>query len=239
MATPSSRLVLFLALLGTTWNWAATARADLIFYTKGGGFSSQLQSLGIQDFNVLFNLGGSANGPALTVTGVTNQLNLLVDVSSSENLTGQGGQAPAVQGQDGSFSSASVAFNDPNLLIHSLFFNLSNINGVTESTVRFTVTDQFSQTTFTEVVNNGNNFFAVIAFNGQLLRSGSIQVLDSSSGSVDVLDQLSQIRISAVAADTGLPVNTPEPSSWFIWLGAAGCVTLIALRRWALKPQTA
>jgi hypothetical protein len=225
---------------------AIPARADILFFSSGGGFSSKLQELGISDQNVLFNGNGAVNGPALTVTGVTNQSGQLVNITSSELLTGVGGQSPAVRGNDGTFPNAAVAFSDPNALIQSLFFNLDNTRSVDESTVLFRVRDQLGQTVQTQIVNNGNNFFAVIAFNGQALVSADVQVLSSSDGP-DVLAQMNQIRISGVSSPQGGPpggpppgpgpepaASTPEPHSVLLW-AACGAAGFLGMRRFRAR----
>jgi len=229
---------------------AAPARAEIIFYySSGGDFQNKLNQLGATDHNVLFNGSGVVNGPALTVTGLANGSGQLVNITSSELLTGVGGQAPAVQSVDGTFANATIAFSDANTLMQSLFFNLGNTNSVADSLVRLTVRDQLGQTEFTEVVNNGQNFFGVIAFNGQSLVSANVQVL-SSSGGTDVLDQMKQIRISGVPAPTQgggnpppppgpEPVHTPEPQSVLLWGLCASGAAIFMVRRFRVRTNAA
>jgi hypothetical protein len=178
----------------------------------------------------MFNGSGVVNGPALTVTGVTNQGGLLVNISSTEMLTGVGGQSPAVRPVDGNTPNLTVALQDPNKFMQSLIFNLHNEGNQTTSTVKLTATDQFGQTSFTEIVNNGENWMGMIGTGGSFITNASVQVLSSSTGSTDVLDQMNQIRVSAVTS-TGGPIpgppggsgggagglETPLPGSWLLW----------------------
>jgi hypothetical protein len=131
---------------------------------------------------------------------------------------------------DGNTPNLTVALQDPNKFMQSLIFNLHNEGNQTTSTVKLTATDQFGQTSFTEIVNNGENWMGMIGTGGSFITNASVQVLSSSTGSTDVLDQMNQIRVSAVTS-TGGPIpgppggsgggagglETPLPGSWLLW----------------------
>jgi hypothetical protein len=223
MSAKCLRANLFVAL--TLLGFSAQSHAGVIFYSSVGSFNSALPSA-YNTENVLFNQ--NTSGPALTVTGLTNQTQTPVDITSNVNLTGTGGQALAVQAENGSFSNATINYQDASARIQALIFNLDNANGKLESDtlVRLTVTTEKGSIVGPEdFVDQGNNIFGVIAFDGDAILKATVQVLaDSKGSSIDVLQQLYQIRVAGGVGAAGneppppaAAVNMPEPVSWLVF----------------------
>ena len=195
----------------------AASRADFVFYTSNGDFQGGLHTFGLDDENVLFNGAGTISGPALTVTGRTNQSSQLIDITGIEDLiTPASGQA-RVEASVGTYTTASITANDPMFALTSLSYQIKATNK-TGGSFTLTATDQFGGTDSLTINSSpGNIFFGVIATNGEMLTVATI----TSSG--NTIDDIRQIRVGLKAV--------PEPAS----LGLIGigliAVTFGGLRR--------
>lgn len=178
--------------------------------------------------NILFNGPGTISGPALTVTGRTNQSDVLVAFTSTENLiTPASGQA-RVDAEDGAFTNLIVSLLNGGTF-GDLIFNLNAVQGDT-GTALITV-HQLSgpDATFNLPVGNGENFLTILATNGQRITSVEI---DSSSGLDMVgIDDGRQFRISDVQGAN----NIPEPLP--VSLIGAGLLGMLGMRRKARRSR--
>jgi hypothetical protein len=159
--------------------------------------------------NVLFNSCGFS-GPATMVQGCLNvDDSILVDFTGTEDLfTPAVGQA-RIEASDGGFTSLLIALDDPTSGFTKLIFN---INASAEGTADFTVTQVGEpDVTFSDVPldASGQNFFTLIASNGEVATSFSI------SSTVDISD-IRQIRIGGES----IPSEVPEPASLALLGGA-------------------
>jgi len=141
--------------------------------------------------NVLFNDPdmGTVSGPAFTVTGITNQTDLLVDFTSDNNenlVTPSGGQA-RIEASDGAFDYLDFFMQDVTLGLAKVQFNLE---AESDGNVTLTFTDQFG-TLFSQdfaLDGSGENFFTAYSNDNQVI------VLASILSNVD-LTEINQIRL--------------------------------------------
>ena len=159
-------------------------------------------------------------GPALTVQGCLNTSHTtLIDVTSNEDLTANGGQA-RVEAADGTFGEISLAFDDPNLGFTKLVFNL---NATVDTTATFTVS-LVGEPDF--VIPNvalsatGNNFYTLEMINGEIATSFSLSTTDT-------IQDVRQSRITAVQ----IPTVVPEPTSLVLLGGALAGLGMFRHRR--------
>jgi hypothetical protein len=165
---------------------------------------------GNPDANLLF------NDPSLTLTGsaiegVTNT-GVLINLTGTESLVGDGGQA-RVQASDGSYTSLFIEPDALNLWFTAFEANLNVLKparGHATGTVTVTAYDSTGGTTVAQhaIGSQGNNFFNIIATDGDLLRAVFIQ---TSVG----LDDTRQIRFGGFVApieETREEVAVPEPA---------------------------
>lgn len=167
--------------------------------------------------NILFNGDGTISGPALVVSGRTNQSDTLVAFESDENLvTPASGQA-RVDAEDDAFDDLSVYLLEGGTF-SSLIFNL---DATDDGTAVITV----SQLVGADAVFNvdldgaGQNFFTLVAEDGQLMTRVDIET--------DVEIELAEARQFRI--DIGEPNGVPEPSA--LWLAGLGLLGLARLGR--------
>jgi len=167
--------------------FAAQANANIIFIL---GNNPQPD-----EENILFNGPGTNPGPALTVTGATNQSGLFVFFTGTEDLiTPASGQA-RIEAVDGQFTT--LTFGVVGGTFHDFILNprIFNIAGGPPATGTITVTvDQVlgSDAVFSYGASSaGNNFLTVLALDGQRIQNITID----SDAPLSFLD-LQQPRIS-------------------------------------------
>jgi len=179
----------------------SVARADIVFDTGNDPGNTA---------NVLFNCPscGDIVGPATTVTGhlnTTTQQRVDVKDNTPENLAvnNSGGGQATISATDTGFTDATIAFHiPPGGVFTKIIFALSTD---VQTTANFTIqvtegNGQINNASYT--LDSGNNFFTVVAINGQDIRS--VRVF-TQSGEIDTLKQL---RIGG----TGIS-EVPEPTS--------------------------
>lgn len=190
---------------------AAGTASAAIMLTSGNSPQSGQQ-------NVLFNGEGTVSGPALVVTGRTNQSDTLVAFESDENLvTPANGQA-RVDAEDDFFDNLSVYLLGGGAFT-SLIFNLdATANGAAVITV-----GQVSgpNRVFDVTLNgSGQNFFTLVATDGQLMTR-----VDVATAVSIALADAQQFRIGIAEANGEIP----EPSA--LWLAGLGLLGLAGMRK--------
>jgi hypothetical protein len=217
----------------------AVARADIQFYEKNVP--------GDVD-NVLFN-DTSANtsdiiGPATTVRGHIGSTptadcasgSVCVDVKSNELLqvnnatTGGGGQA-TISANDGEFTTADVFLTDPPGGVYTkIVFALTGAGTGQDGQVTFTITvtegdgPPATETSATFTTTPGNDFYTVVAINGQDIRNVNI----TAEGG-DTLGTLRQLRLG-FTDNSNPPQGVPEPASVVLLSSLIGGVALLRKR---------
>jgi hypothetical protein len=209
---------------------AINTRADIQF---SDGVTGNLD-----DENVLFE--NTADVGVNYVQGHTNQSNTLVDFNSDDLIHGSGGQA-LIEGCSGNAPNGSCTGTFDDIVISltnppggnytSLIFNL---NAEADGDVTVTAVDGFGTTwTATSSLNNiddlsgnGQNFYTVVAINGQDIQSVTIT---STVGLADIR----QIRIGTADA-TNPPQAIPEPASVLL-LGTLVAGVGVYRKRFACK----
>ena len=185
--------------------WATTARADIIITQDHGSLQP--------DENVLFNCTsaeGCVNGPALTVTGVTNNTGELIDITGIEQLVATGGIGQAqFTGSDGAFRYAIIQPQDPTQFFSEFELNLL-ITSRTGGSFTVTACNQFAvceDETFN--FTNGENFFVVSVADGQLVDYVEVETTDNEVVSAK------QLRVSLSECVDGdcENITVPEPTS--------------------------
>ena len=206
---------LFAALAALALANAGIASATIIFETGNNPQADEQ--------NIVFNGAGTISGPALTVTGRTNQSDTIVAFTSSENLvTPASGQA-RVEGADGSFQDLSVYLQEGGTF-SDLIFNLNTPNAISGSALITVHQLVGADATFTLALGNGENFLTILAIDGQLITSVDI---DSSIGVNMVnIDDGRQFRISGI--------HVPEPTP--LWLLGIGLLGMAAVGRKVRQP---
>jgi len=190
-----------LAALGTCF---VAANADIVILPGPGNIPG--------DENVLYNEDGLLdNGPV--VQGITNQSDLIVNFFDAfEDLTTPSGGQARIEAVDGGFTDLSIALDGVPNTFTSLILNLNAIaDGSVDFTVQQAVGDPFMGTF--DLDGEGENFFRIIASNGQLMTQVTLHT------DVDLQD-ISQVRIGGAV---------PEPGT-FLALGV-GLAVLVARRR--------
>ena len=179
-----------------------TASASVVFLTGNHPQSGEQ--------NILFNTGSGT-----TVTGHTDQSGTLVDFAS---LTGQtlvtssSGQAKITTAANGGFLT-DVDVTAPGFTFTDFIANLHDLQS--DALVTVVTNDGTSTDTFAPHAGGGENFFTILAENGETIWSVDF-------GSASGFNQFQQPRISGLAA------AIPELSTWAMMvvglagLGAAG-----------------
>jgi hypothetical protein len=185
------------------------ARADIIFSTAQGSLQP--------DENIVFNQLGLIAGPALTVTGATNQSGALVTFTGLENLvTPSAGQARVEAEDPTGFTTILVDLFDP-LLFFSEFEANVRIFSQTSGTATVEACDQFNNCISENyALSNGENFFVLSVVDPQLIDFVRIS-------STAAIQDLRQVRVSVAE---GEDITVPEPATIALvglgLLGAAG-----------------
>lgn len=185
------------SLLATMFVLSAPASAGVVFI-EGNNPQPDEQ-------NIVFNGAGSTAGPALTVTGRTNQTSTVVAFTSNENLiTPASGQA-RVEAVDGAFRYLEVYLQEPNTTFGDLIFNLNTPNKLTGTALISVITNAGTET-FNFDVNNGQNFLTILADSGTTI---SKVIIDSRTTGDDLraidIDDGRQFRISGVGGYNPVP----------------------------------
>ena len=233
------RVVVMAALLVIAYGSAA--QADIIFCPESSGTAAcdPNGTTGNPDENLLFN--DEDSGVVLegvTVTGRTNTTDTLIDITDldGEELAvqtsggGSGGQAKVTGDDDGSFSNILLSAQDPTIGFTEFEANLLVVEG--SGTVTVTITNQFGATevgTY-EVDEAGQNFFNLLAYNDQLIKSIEIEAEDGL-----LLSFIEQIRLGGVSEITE---NGAEPAALLLF-GTALVAGGRRLRRRLSVPVTA
>ncbi len=165
--------------------------------------------------NLLFNNANLQLGPAATIQGVTNNSNRVLDITSTVNLVGNGGQA-RVEGQAGAFGGAGVtlaphtANNLPGgLLPMGSFKDLKfNIDATADGPVAFSVVTNTGTFAFNSTLDdNGQNFFRFTTLGTEFINSVTI----TSSG--NTIKKIEQIRLGGIVGPGQGPGPDPAPGS--------------------------
>ena len=216
-------LTSFVGLISLTT--ATPARADLFSFTNSGQFTTFLNANGLDQENVL----AVGEDTGLIVQGTTQQTQLLVNISSSTNLTLQDSNGAAQV----SATAPATSFSDfliylDGMTFTSLLFNIDNLRG-SDGSITITTTEVGTAVVKQDVVaiGAGQNFFGIAAINGQEI----ISVGDISVGGV-LFDSLQQIRIGGLESNVPDVTAVPEPTSMFLLgTGLFGLAAKVRARR--------
>lgn len=153
--------------------------------------------------NVLFNNAGDLSGPANLVRGNLNQTTTThVDFTSSTALTTPSNGQARIEGAVTMFTDLSIFLTvPPGGTYTSLIFNINSVGNTGDVTL--TAVEGNGQVNVAPLfgLSNGENFFTVVAINGQNIRQVNI------STTVGIED-VKQVRIGGVQL-----AAVPEPSS--------------------------
>lgn len=195
---------------------AAPVRADIIIYTD----PSSLQP----EENLLFNEDGLI-GTGMTVEGITNQTGEVFTITGMEELTTPAaGQARVTSTDDNGFTYALFDARDPNIFYTEFEANL-RLFSQSAGSATITATNSAGETeSLTFAINQGENFFSVLAYNAQLLDTVLIET------TVALMD-IRQIRVGGVQEGDDV-VPSPEPASLLLFgMAAAGLAGRNRMRR--------
>ena len=212
---------------------ASVAQADIIFTLGNVG--------SLDDENVLFQEPGTIDGPALLVTGKTNDSDLTVFFEGQELLTAEQASGQAVlESVDGQFTT--VRFGVQGGTAGSFIFNPNIFNtdgGQPETgTISVVVNQVFGpDALFTyDASSAGNNFLTVQAINGQRI----VDITITSDNPLSFLD-VRQFRVGSAtecppgSTDplcTGIPGGqVPEPGVLSLFGLALAALGLTGMRR--------
>ena len=184
---------------------AVNANANIIFSTSQGTIQP--------DENILFNCAtGCVSGPALTVTGETNNTGHLVDFTSTENLTTPSSGQARVESADGNgYNYILVDAHDSTQFFSEFEANV-DIFAKTAGTATVRGCNQFAACQdFLLPLAAGENFFVLSVEDSQLIDTVRITSDDVAFMS------LKQIRVSMAQCDprtqTCEDITVPEPAS--------------------------
>lgn len=165
--------------------------------------------------NILFNQ-LSLISMGTTVTGVTNQSNLIVDFTSNVSLTTPSAGQARVTASTGTFNNYMMTL--PGATFQDYIFNL-NVSGNTSGTATIQATGTTSTASETFNIGVGQNFFTLYTTGGEALTG--VQV-----NTTVPLTDVRQNRISGAQTTTGA---VPEPAS-MLMLGS-GLIGVAVLGR--------
>lgn len=211
---------------------AATSRADLQFFTSYGDYQQFLSNLGRQDATVVYNKPEDINGPALEVTGSSSfgQVAFQSDPVSTpnhpqENLIAETGQA-LIKAQDGGLDSLYITPLDSSNVFTALSGNPVLLHA--DNTGYATVLVQSQGTTFEYALGNGNNFFGIVAYNGQSFDSAYLNFFTDSTKNTQM--DIADVRAIRVEMHNGPQEVVPEPAFYqfaaLLGLGGLGILKL-------------
>ena len=197
---------------------ATPAFADVVLYSTPGAIQPEE--------NVLLNTGATG----ASVIGTTNQTNTSVTFKSlscsgpttcttpGETITAPSNGQARIEAADGSLDALRFFLTGGETFLE-FEFNLFNGIDALQSVTIFGVTGGLGGAAWSQTFNldnNGENYFAGQAINGQLFTAVAFNA--SGTGAADVR----QIRIGGIGVS---PPAVPEPSTWAMMLmgfGAAG-----------------
>jgi hypothetical protein len=191
----------------------SSVHADIIFETRNDPQSDEE--------NVLLNTGATGH----TIFGQTNTSHISVQFTSAiDTLTAPSNGQARVEATDGLVNDVTVSV--PGYNFQDFIGNPKGGSGTAKITVIANEAGGGTKPfTFSLNLGNGENFFTVIAENGESIASVTI---DSSNGFSD----LRQPRISGLAPDDINPhLATPEPATFTIVFGLAAVVCGARFRR--------
>jgi hypothetical protein len=164
------------------------------------------------ELSILFNQDGLILGPALSVTGETQQYNYVVNFTSNESLVAPSLGQARVAAQDGAFTQLGIDLGTS--IFTDIIFNLNTDNS-TPGMATITVTEVAGPgATFLLPVAQGENFLTIIATNGEFIKSVGI------ASTVDVND-VRQTRISGAGTS-----SVPEPRNYTLLATGMGLIGL-------------
>jgi hypothetical protein len=213
------RLVGALALSTLLFGVAPDVQADIIFSVNQGSVSP--------DENVVFNEPGLIAGPALTVTGATNNTGLIVEFTGTENLVTPSQGAARIEAQD----PTGYTFLEIDLADNDLFFSEFEANvrifSQTSGDADIEACDQFGDCqTFNLALDEGENFFVLSVMSQQL-----IDLISIDTSPLAIMD-VRQVRVSVAECDATVceDITIPEPTT-FVLFGLALAGGAVRMRR--------
>jgi len=218
-----------LAFVALTCVGSSTARADVITFTSFGGLRSAANAAGIGPFEHIL-AQGTATGT--TVTGITNQSNLLMNVSSSQPLTISdiGTQARIAGAGGATFDEFTIRFQS-DAAFQALAFNLNETSTCTElnpCTLQFNLTGSSllaGEETQTIAYTGGSGFIGFLALGDQRITSVTL------AGGI-TLESISQVRVGGINVAPGPVAAVPEPMTMLLFgTGLAGIAAGLRRRR--------
>ena len=148
---------------------------------------------------------------------------LCVDVQSNENLivNNAGGGQATISATDTGFTTADIFLTIPPGGVYTKIVFALSTDVQTTANFTITVTEGNGQTNAASYsLDSGNNFFTVVAINGQDIRNVDIT---TQSGEIDTLKQL---RIGGF----GSPTAVPEPTSVALLTSVVAGIALLRKR---------
>jgi len=167
---------------------AGTAQATLVFEAKNDPQADEE--------NILLN----NNDVGTTLTGTLNQSGALFNIIGNETLKSQANGQATVSAQDGSFTYLKIEPVTNGTTFQDVILDIFLAGtGQQSGNVTFTafLAGGGSVTSGSLSLNQGSNFFTIIASGGQ-----SLVGLELNEGGDDAIDQVRQIRISGVTTCT-------------------------------------
>lgn len=217
------KLVGTFALTALLLGAASEARADIIFSVNQGSIQP--------DENIVFNEPGLIAGPALTVTGATNNTGLIVEFSGTENLVTPSQGAARIQAEDPTgFTFLGIDLADDDLFFSEFEANV-RIFSQTSGDADVEACNQFAVCeTFNLALDAGENFFVLSVVSPQLIDTISI---DSSP--LAIMD-VRQVRVSVAECEASVceDITIPEPTT-FVLFGLALAGGAVRMRRRAQR----